>query len=496
MKATKPMIIQGGMGVAVSSWQLARAVGASGQLGVVSGTALDIVLTRRLQLGDPTGVYRRAIEEFPFPEMGRRVIDRYFVPGGKAPDKPFRDLHLPGQRLDLDRVELLLVANFVEVFLAKDGHHGSIGINFLEKIQTTLLPSLFGAMLARVDYVLMGAGIPRAIPGVLDRLSQGQSCELKLDVTAGSPVVDSRLQFDPVEHCGSDLPWVERPRFLAIVSSDTLATMLTRKSTGHVDGFVVENHSAGGHNAPPRGPKRVNDRGEPMYGERDESDLSVFRGLERPFWLAGSFGSPSGLRRARDAGAAGVQVGTVFAFCDESGLRSDLKAQVLQQVRQNAIDVFTDPLASPTGFPFKVLRLPGTLSDPALSTVRRRRCDLGYLRHAYCRADGEIGWRCPAEDVAVYVRKGGSQEDTVGRHCLCNALLANVGLGQIRADGTSEWPLLTSGDDFQAIFGIMETLRTSHYTARDVIDYLLGGPDETARPEEITTAVPVQLIDI
>ncbi|MGD8321328.1 MAG: hypothetical protein PVJ02_12765, partial [Gemmatimonadota bacterium] len=36
-----PVIIQGGMGVGISGWRLARAVSSRGQLGVVSGTALD-----------------------------------------------------------------------------------------------------------------------------------------------------------------------------------------------------------------------------------------------------------------------------------------------------------------------------------------------------------------------------------------------------------------------------------------------------------------------
>lgn len=36
-----PKIIQGGMGVGVSNWRLANAVSKLGQLGVVSGTALD-----------------------------------------------------------------------------------------------------------------------------------------------------------------------------------------------------------------------------------------------------------------------------------------------------------------------------------------------------------------------------------------------------------------------------------------------------------------------
>ena len=61
-----PTIIQGGMGVAVSGWQLARAVSSLGQLGVISGTALDAVLVRRLQDGDAGGHVRRALEQFPF----------------------------------------------------------------------------------------------------------------------------------------------------------------------------------------------------------------------------------------------------------------------------------------------------------------------------------------------------------------------------------------------------------------------------------------------
>mgnify|MGYP000741757026 CR=1 FL=1 len=47
-------------------------------------------------------------------------------------------------------------------------------------------------------------------------------------------------------------PPLARPRFLAIIASHALATMLARKATGKVDGFVVEGPTAGGHNAPPR----------------------------------------------------------------------------------------------------------------------------------------------------------------------------------------------------------------------------------------------------
>ncbi|MCJ7755904.1 MAG: hypothetical protein MUP13_15190, partial [Thermoanaerobaculales bacterium] len=61
-----PKIIQGGMGVAISNWNLARTVSKLGQLGVVSGVALEVLLVRRLQDGDVGGHIRRALESFPF----------------------------------------------------------------------------------------------------------------------------------------------------------------------------------------------------------------------------------------------------------------------------------------------------------------------------------------------------------------------------------------------------------------------------------------------
>lgn len=244
-----PIVIQGGMGAAVSAWQLARAVAQIGQMGVVSGTALDLVLCRRLQLGDPGGDLRRAMAEFPFPEMIDPILDRYFIPGGKAPDVPFISCAMPNASPTRRQLELIVVSNFVEVFLAKEGHDGLVGINYLEKIQVPTLASLFGAMLAGVDYVLMGAGIPRAIPGILDKLSQGESVELSLHVSGANGDDNFVTRFSPEEFTAGEVPWLKRPKFLAIIASPALATMLARKSSGKVDGFVVEGPTAGGHNA-------------------------------------------------------------------------------------------------------------------------------------------------------------------------------------------------------------------------------------------------------
>ncbi len=146
------------MGAGVSGWRLARAVSEFGQLGVVSGTALDLIFVRKLQLGDPGGELRHALKHFPLPGVATRLIAKYFIPGGKSPGAPFKLSSTPTLRPGAPAVELMVAANFAEVFLAREGHDGPIGINFLKKIQLPTLPSLFGAMLAGVDYVLMGGG--------------------------------------------------------------------------------------------------------------------------------------------------------------------------------------------------------------------------------------------------------------------------------------------------------------------------------------------------
>lgn len=81
----RPIVIQGGMGVAVSGWRLARAVGLTGQMGVVSGTAIDVVHARLLQDGDVGGHLRRAYAHFPAPQVVERVLAHWFSPNGRAP---------------------------------------------------------------------------------------------------------------------------------------------------------------------------------------------------------------------------------------------------------------------------------------------------------------------------------------------------------------------------------------------------------------------------
>lgn len=466
-----PMIIQGGMGVAVSHWPLARTVAQRGGLGVVSGTALATVLVRRLQSGDPGGHIRRALAAFPVPQVSEVIMRTWYRPDGLPPGEAYKRHAMYTLAPSRDLVQLTVAAAFAEVYLAKEGHSGQVGINLLEKVHLPNPATLYGAMLADVDYVLMGAGIPMEIPGILDRLAEHRPVRLAVPVEGEGP---AHLDFDPgtaVPEPGAPL---RRPKFLAIIASAVLAAALAKKATGRVDGFIIEGPTAGGHNAPPRGAKQLNERGEPVYGPKDEVNLEHIKALGRPFWLAGSYGAPEKLGEALAQGAAGIQVGTAFAFSDESGFCPAVKQAVLERAASGTLETLTDPLASPTGFPFKVAGINGSLADAALYADRERICDLGYLRQLYRKPDGAMGYRCPAEPVATYVNKGGREEDTEGRKCLCNGLLAAAGFAQRLADDAEELPLITAGDEVQQVVRFLKPGAIG-YSANDVLDALFEG---------------------
>ncbi|MDV3219841.1 nitronate monooxygenase [Intrasporangium sp.] len=466
-----PVVIQGGMGVNVSAWPLARAVSRRGQLGVVSGTALDAVLARGLQDGDPGGHLRRALAAFPDQEMVERALSRYFIEGGRGATTPYR----PNPTLTITpsrgAVELSVLGNFAHVWLAKEGHDGIVGINYLEKVQMATPSAALGAMVAGVDYVLMGAGIPREIPQLLTDLAAARPAGLSIDVQDSTRT--HRSSIDPIDVLGAHLPVLTRPTFLAIISLHSLAGYLHRDESIRPDGFVVEGPVAGGHSAPPRGKLTLDGDGQPVYADRDLANLSAMVKIGLPFWLAGAYGTPERVADALAAGATGVQVGTIFALCDESGITEDLRRQTLVELAAGTLSVRNDPSASPTGFPFKVASLPGTLSEPDEYAARPRLCDLSYLREPFERADGSVGYRCAAEPVDAYVRKGGSLEATVGRKCLCNALMADVGLGQHRRDGYAELPAVTLGQDLEGARRLVAE-HPDGWTATDAVDFLLA----------------------
>ncbi|HEX6621883.1 MAG TPA: nitronate monooxygenase [Solirubrobacteraceae bacterium] len=442
------------MGVHVSGHRLARTVAMAGGLGVVSGTGLDGVYARLLQDGDRGA--RWGIEQFPDRAMAERVLAKHFRADGRG-GKPYGNLHkwvidprTDRQRASLaDLQELAVTSAFAEVMRAKHHHDGLVGINVLRKIALPIPATIYGAMLAGVDVVLTGAGSPDEMPRLLDALARHDEGLLSVKVMRAGPGAEYATRFAPAQVPG--LPTgapLRRPRFLAIVASVDLAAGLASQPATCPDGFVVEGPTAGGHNAPPRGPWHP--QSDPSYGERDSVDLAAIAAIGLPFWLAGSYGSAEGLRGARDAGARGIQAGTVFALSRESGLTTELKRQVLAKVADGTLTVITDGSASPTGFPFKVHQLEGTLSDPAVRDARQRRCDLGYLRQPVLQ-DGELTYICPAEPEPTLESKGGRAAQATGRVCLCNALFAAAGLAQRRHDGYLEAPIFTGGADLDSL---------------------------------------------
>lgn len=478
---SEPQIIQGGMGVAISGWPLAREVSRLGQLGVVSGTALDVLLTRRLQGGDEGGHVRRALAAFPVPGVSDWILESYYIPGGLADGEMYRPVPRHTVSSGARLLQLTVAANFVEVWLAKEGHSGRVGVNYLMKIDLPLPAAMYGALLAGADDILVGAGSPAKIPEMVRRLSRHDGVAMSTKVQGARSDEDlGTVRFSPRALFGprvvAGLGPLPLPRVLAIVASTELAAGLAADPDSRPGGFVVEGPSAGGHNAPPRGPRRLDELGQPVYDDRDVVDISSVVALGLPVWLAGSYSSPERVLEALALGATGVQVGTAFAYCLESGLAPDLRDQALAAVTGDGLTIRADWRASPTGFPFHVAELPGTWTDPAAVEARQPVCDLGVLRSAYRTEEGTVDFRCPAEPKAQYLRKGGREANTEGRVCLCNALLATCGFPARRKGGVVEAPLLTSGSDLAPVVELMRrgSVEGAAYSARDVIDYLLG----------------------
>jgi nitronate monooxygenase len=500
------------MGVYVSNWRLARAVAVARPgttAGTVSGTALDVVYVRLLQLGDPGGHARRALEAFDSTfgtQVARKICDRYFIPGGKDPEARFKSapmqilrtqsggtaIHMPTGNaasevltLSPDSIEMLIATGFAEVWLAKEGHSGNIFINFLHKIEPPLLYTLYGAMLAGVDGIVVGAGNPDGLAAVCSHLANQETVTNPLSVMYREGDEAFTLALTPQQLCEGAFAQkpLKRPAFLAIVSLEGLMQVLSKSASEAPDGFIIENHTAGGHNANPVGVLRKDEQGQPLYGEKDVADLAAIRAVGFPFWLAGGYGSPEKLQEALAVGATGVQVGSVFGLAEESGMRPEYRSAILNELKHGTDDasMVRTTMISPTGFSFKVVQLPETLSEQQTYETRHRVCDIGLLQQLGVSKPGESGMRtlfqrCPAGPIDSYVKKRGLERNTEGRRCLCNGLLACVGLGQVRGregEHTEEPAIVTLGDHLDDVRRL-SCHGQSHYWAKDAVADILG----------------------
>ncbi len=493
-------IILAGMGAAVSDYIFVREASKAGAFGILSGTALNEVMVRRLGNGDPTGEIREALNEFPNQMIAERIIDDFYIRGGKAESDQFKGCPFPRFHIGEGNVlslkdprleELIVAANFVEVKLAKKGHKREVGINYLHKIQWPLMPSIYGAMLAGVDAVFIGAGLPREVGGVMDAFSVGNGTKMKIPVINKEGKASGKnyqIEFDPYRTLGN-VGELNRPYLVGIISNQ-----MGLKGLPNVDGYVAEkcddvtfNMVAGGH-VPGARSKKLREDGQPDYGEKDSLRYHMFRSilqkravekarglklnskdskvldnLRQPFWLAGNYAN--NLNGALSEGAEGIQVGTLFAYCcKDSGIETNLRHRSLTDI-MNGVKVVTNPYASPSGFPFNVLQSDGTIASKEVYDARRKVCTLGYLGELVEDND-QIIMRCPAEPTNNYLRKGGLIEDTYGRTCLCNGLVATVGLGS-----PGEPPIATAGLELGPIKEFVNRYGMDG-TAEQIIDYI------------------------
>ena len=351
------------MGVAISSWRLAQAVSRLGHLGVVAGHRARPGARPPARGRRPRRPLRRAFDAFPFRGMAERVWSRYYIPGGKAPDAPYT--RLPFHGLDCPRplAEDCLLGNFVEVFLAREGHANPVGINYLEKIQTPHLVSIYGAMLAGVDYILMGAGIPLKIPGVLDAYVNHEPATYPLYVSGARDGDDTTMHFSAAR--------VHGMRPAAARAAPVPADHRVERPGGHA---AEEGQRQGGrvHHRGPDG--RRAQRAAARQARRStirasRSTASATGGSRkrcahsacRSGWRAGSAAPMCCGRRSTKARLV-CRWGRPSRYCEESGMRDDYKQAVLRPGRRRP-----GPGAAPIrwprrpGFPFKVVQLDGTV---------------------------------------------------------------------------------------------------------------------------------------
>lgn len=453
-----PKIILGGMGVAVSWWYLVRlACLATSKLGldflgIVSLTAIGDVAIRRLQLGDKDML--RALHAFPVSEVAAIICEKYYIEGGKRSKDSFHQLPLFSLDPSWDLIWINIFAGFAEVWLAREGHEGKVGVNILEKIQMPIIYNLLGAMWAGADAVIVGAGLPIQIPEVINAILEGREIFYRLTVAGDCRGQEFVMQLDlekllqrvsaKSRHNVNSLR-LDRPWFFPIVTLSGTAKILEDKIGEEITGFVVEEKDAGGHNAPPRNKKADrNQFGELVYGPKDVIDWTYFAELSKrkPFFPAAGFISRAKRKEYAQYNPAGFQIGGPFGACNGTGIHQPILLVLRNLLMKGQLEVLSNPDISSSGYPFQTASLYGTLAEVGIRENRKKRCNLGYLRQAYCE-NGELKFRCSAEEPSVYVAKGGKLDDTVNKGCLCNGLMSNIGLAQVYKDGYREPSVVT-----------------------------------------------------
>lgn len=339
-KRIKVPIIQGGMGVGVSLYPLASAVAKEGGLGIVSSACLDRIVSKRT--GKKYNSYDAAYEE---------------------------------------------------VSLAK-AEGGYAGINIMGALLKDYNDSVKGALDAKADAIISGAGLPLTLPAI-------------------RPPKDTAL-----------IPIVSSARALDIICKKW------EKLGYRPDAVVLEGPLAGGH----------------LGFKIDQIDIEANK-LENllppvkdmakkygdfPVIVAGGIYTHEDILRFIKMGADGIQMGTRFLATKESSASDEYKQAVIN-AKQEDIIVAYDP-GSPCGMPFRVIKQ-SPMYVSALKRLRPPKCDKGYVLLKDKEGNFTI---CPAK------------ESNEHHFCICNGLLSSAGYNRDK-----EEPLYTVGTNASRIDSIV-----------------------------------------
>jgi len=325
------IFVQGGMGIGVSMERLARAVAREGGIGVVSSAGLDYLHWKKY--GQKAGVR----------EATRR-----------------------------------------EIVLAK-AEGGFVGINCMVAVRY-YKESVFGALDSQVDAIISGAGLPLALPRIVN--------EYELDHPGCSVAL---------------IPIVSSVRALEIIFKHW-----EKKNKRYPDAVVLEGPKAGGH------------LGFSFSDiEKDEYRLeSLFPAVKKfaedngnfPVIVAGGIFNNQDIVSWTNLGADGVQMGSRFAATIESDASPEFKQAILDSKEGDIIV----SKRSPCGLPFRVIK-----SSPGYLDERHIECTKGFVLR---QENGSL----------VCLAKSNS-----GAFCICSVLLAAVGFENdfkpVYTIGTEGW---------------------------------------------------------
>ena len=312
-------IMQGGMGVNISTAEMALSVAREGGVGHVSDAMLPDLVDRLFGTG--------------FTKMKAGLCRAADAALGKAA------FHFP-----LDDVRTA-AKQYIESVMQKkmgDAKEGLIFVNVMEKLTmndslASLRARLLGALDGGVDGISLSAGL----------------------------------------HTSSFSLMSEHPRFRdamlgIVVSSRRALNLFLRRSakTGRMpDYIVVEGPLAGGHlgfGMTDWVNFKLADivRDVKVYLAENSLSIPVIAG-------GGVFTGTDGVRLIEEAGAAGVQVATRFTVTQESGLPDAVKQRYLD-AEEGEIEVNG---VSPTGYPMRMLK-----SSPAINASLKPQCEAyGYM---------------------------------------------------------------------------------------------------------------------